>query len=142
MDSHIISYPKVVGAALSALDGIGKTIITSNERGDWRRLSTENHVAMVCNRRGHVIAIAWNKAMTRSKGSGASAYTMHAEIAVIKKLGNLALLRNSVLVVARFTRGGRVRASSPCSECRVKLAKMFELYGLKGGGLHHSRSVH
>lgn len=141
-------YPKkAVDAALGDLAGIRNTIANrlgakSKKNGDWRRLTTENHIAFVYNRRGRLLASAWNKAMTRSKGSGASAYTMHAEIAVLKKLGDLALLRDSVMVVARFTHGGRVSASDPCSACRVKLTKMFELYGLKGGGVHYSRSVH
>lgn len=143
MASSLISssYSKVVGAVSCELECIGKSITTA-KGGDWRRLSTQNHIAFLYDARGRELARAWNRAMTPSKGSGASLYTMHAEIAVIKRLGNLALLRDSVMVVARFTNGGRLRPSSPCSECRVKLMKMFELYGLKGGGLHHIRSVH
>ena len=105
-------------------------------RQDSRRLSTENHWCGVLDPSGRMMACAWNKAMTPSKGCGASAHTMHAEIAAIKRVGDLDHLANCVLVVARFTPGGALASSSPCAQCRRKLGKMFARYRLKGGSVH------
>lgn len=99
---------------------------------DGLRLKTENHLAVVCGRDGAVLASAWNKCCTRSKcGCGSSDYTMHAEMAALKKLGDLRRLRGSIMLVARVTRGGSFAASSPCPECRVKLLSVCEKWGLK-----------
>lgn len=120
---------RVREAALSVLDGVADNLRDP-------RLSTSNHVAAIVDANGRLLAIARNKAMTPSKGCGASAHTMHAEIAVIKKLGDLKKLAGCTLVVARFTPCGDVASSAPCSECRVKLEKMFTRYRLKCCSVH------
>ncbi len=120
---------KVRKAAWSCLE-------TELEHARKRRLNTENHWCAVLDPRGRMVACAWNKAMTPSTGCGASAHTMHAEIAAIKRLGDLTQLANCVLVVARFTPGGGLASSSPCAQCRRKLRKMFARYRLKGGPVH------
>lgn len=104
---------KVVSAARALLDDAARRL---RGHAGARRLSTENHLAGLINRKGRAVAVAWNKAMTPSKGCGASAHTMHAEIAVIKKLGDLRRLAGCTLVlVARFTPGYALAASEPCA---------------------------
>jgi hypothetical protein len=52
-------------------------------------------------KRGKMLAQARNKIGTRARGAGWSECTLHAERAVVKMVGNVADLRNTVMVVVR-----------------------------------------
>ena len=56
------------------------------------------HVAAIV-KRGKVLATAQNRIGSRSKGSGYSKQTIHAERAVVKKLGDISKLRGATLCV-------------------------------------------
>jgi hypothetical protein len=62
--------------------------------------NTDLHYAGVY-KRGKLLAQARNKVGTRARGSGWSAYTLHAERAVVKMVGNVEDLRGATLVVVR-----------------------------------------
>lgn len=86
------------------------------------------HIAAIV-KRGKVIATAENRLGSRSSGSGYSDQTIHAERAVVKKLGDISKLRGAVLCVWRIS-NLNVLPSSPCSECQIFLKKCMREYGL------------
>ena len=96
------------------------------------------HVAAVV-RRGKLLSVATNRAGTRSRGSGFSAFSLHAERAAVKALGDLSLLRGAELYVLRLPHAGHVRAgltndllySRPCHDCTVFLEKCMRVWGLR-----------
>ena len=57
-----------------------------------RTHNTSHHMVVIV-KRGKVIASAQNRVGNRSKGSGYSDYTIHAERAVVKKLGDISQQR-------------------------------------------------
>ncbi len=78
-----------------------------------------------------IVAIATNKTGSRSQGSGYGNSTIHAEVAVVKKLGDISKLKGLTLVVLRY--GPQRRSwthSHPCEHCQVFLNKCFSEYGL------------
>ena len=94
---------------------------------------TSVHIAIVV-LRGKIIAEATNRLGSRSKGSGYSAQTIHAERNVLKVLGDYNKLRDADIYVIRCGKG--VNAfnfinSKPCSECECFLNKCMNKYGLK-----------
>jgi hypothetical protein len=92
-------------------------------------LNTYMHVATIF-RRGVPIVTARNRAASRS--TGGNAHTMHAEVAVVKKLGDLSLLQGCVLRVERYhDRDGHVMNSKPCHDCEMFLTKMIKKWRLK-----------
>ena len=96
---------------------------------DHRSHGTSYHKAVIV-KRGKVIASATNRVGTRSKGSGYSDYTIHAEKAVVKKLGDISQLKGATLCVWRLN-ARSVMPSAPCSECRLFLNKCMDKYGLR-----------
>lgn len=82
-------------------------------------------------RRGKPIATARNSVGSRSKGCGYSDHTIHAERAVIKRLGDLSKLNGCVLLVVRVNKQGEVLGSAPCADCRLFLEKCMREYGLR-----------
>ena len=96
------------------------------------------HVAAVV-KRGKLLSVGTNRAGTRSQGSGFSAFSLHAERAAVKALGDLSLLRGAELYVVRLPHAGRVREgltndllySRPCHECTVFLEKCMRVWGLR-----------
>lgn len=82
-------------------------------------------------RRGKPIATARNAIGTRSRGCGYSEYTIHAERAVVKRLGDLSQLNGCVLVVLRLNKQGDVLGSKPCADCQKFLEKCMREYGLR-----------
>ena len=110
---------------------ITKTLVCGilKERGmapvqSIHRAVGHEHVAILLSARGHVLEISKNKAGSRSRGCGWSERSLHAERAVIKKLGNKDLLRGSILIVVRLSKEpAHFRGSSPCDECRRSLEK-------------------
>ena len=93
---------------------------------------TSVHIAIVV-LRGKIIAEATNRIGSRSKGSGYSAQTIHAERNVLKVLGDYNKLRDADIYVMRCGKG--VNAfnfinSKPCCECQPFLNKCIRKYGL------------
>ncbi len=91
---------------------------------------TNRHVAFVfC--RGKIVASAVNAVGSRSRGCGYSDRTIHAERAVIKKIGDVSLLRGAILAVIRIRNDGTVGCSFPCESCRAHLHKCIKEHGLR-----------
>lgn len=100
------------------------------------------HIAAIV-KRGKVIAIAANRVGTRSRGSGWSDCTIHAERSVVKALGDIRKLKGATMYVIRIppdlTGSGKplpfkpdpeLRESKPCSDCQIFLEKCMRKYGL------------
>jgi len=96
----------------------------------------ELHMAVLV-KRGKVIASARNRYGTRSRGSGFSASSLHAEKNVVKELGDISQLRGADMFVMRFSKNrlleghDRFRSSKPCYSCELFLEKCMREYGLK-----------
>jgi hypothetical protein len=99
-------------------------------------LNTWNHFAMVYNGNGKLLCAARNRPMTRASGCGADFHTIHAEMAALKRLGDLRRLAGCTLVVARITPAGNLASSKPCKSCEKKLMLMMKRYCLKGRHVH------
>jgi len=97
---------------------------------------TSIHRAIIV-KRGNVLAEADNNYGTRSRGSGYSASSIHAEKNVIKELGDISKLRGADMYVMRFSRDKRKSGmdrlvnSEPCPSCQIFLQKCIREYGLK-----------
>ena len=96
---------------------------------DCRPHNTFLHFAAIV-KRGKVLATAQNRIGTRSKGSGYSYQTIHAERAVVKRLGDISKLRGATLCVWRVS-NLNILPSKPCSECQIFLEKCMREYGLR-----------
>ena len=94
------------------------------------------HLAVIV-KRGKILAEAINNFGSRSRGSGYSKSSIHAEKNVIKNLGDISKLRGADMYVMRFSRNdddcenGRFMCSKPCPSCSVFLDKCIREYGLK-----------
>ena len=96
-----------------------------------KRHNTQLHFAMII-KRGKILTTAFNSIGTRSKGCGYDNYSIHAERAVIKKLGDLRQLNGASMVVIRIAKGKRDLVSSePCHTCKCHLEKCMKEYGLR-----------
>lgn len=93
-----------------------------------RNHTLQLHTALVM-KRGKVLAKAQNSLGTRSRGCGYSNSSIHAERAVIKKVGNTNMLRGAVLYVWRVSQK-HLLPSKPCSDCTLFLEKCMREYGL------------
>ena len=82
-------------------------------------------------KRNKVLASAINTPGSRKMGAGYSDYTIHAERAVVKQLGDISQLRGATLIVVRYNRKGEVLNSKPCSDCQLFLDKCMREYGLR-----------
>ena len=84
-------------------------------------------------KRGHIIADATNNYGSRSRGSGYSRSSIHAEKNVVKTLGDISLLKGADMYIMRFSRESEMRflKSTPCPACFVFLEKCIREYGLK-----------
>lgn len=91
--------------------------------------STHLHYAELL-RRGQVIASSRNRAGSRSLGCGYDDNTIHAERAVVKRLGDTSQLRGCVLTVVRINKQGKILNSEPCYNCIKFLDKCIKKYGL------------
>ncbi len=96
---------------------------------EHRPHKTHLHTAVIM-KRGKVIATAQNRIGTRSRGSGYSDQTIHAEKAVVKKLGDISQLRGATLCVWRVS-CINVLPSKPCEDCHLFLEKCMREYGLR-----------
>lgn len=91
---------------------------------------TSLHFAQIL-RRNKVIAFARNSVGSRSRGCGYSDATIHAEKAVVKKLGDTSKLEGCTLIVWRVNALGDILPSKPCASCRLFLDKCKREYGLR-----------
>jgi hypothetical protein len=94
-------------------------------------MNTSLHIAFLYGRGGALLAMSTNSIGSRSKGAGYSKYTIHAERAVIKMVGDHTLLRGATLVVVRVSTKGELMSSLPCHECTCHLTKAISKYGLR-----------
>jgi hypothetical protein len=95
------------------------------------RTRTSLHIALVYGRGGEVLAESSNRLGSRSRGAGYSHMTIHAERAVLKKVGDVSLLKGASLVVIRINKRGQLCNSCPCHECEMHLTAAMKKYGLK-----------
>ena len=89
------------------------------------------HIAMIL-KRGKMIEMATNTVGSRARGCGYDDRSIHAERAVLKKLGDYTKLAGAILVVIRISRGtNELVASEPCEHCRPHMEKCVKEYGLR-----------
>ncbi len=91
---------------------------------------TELHYARIT-KRNKVIAEARNAIGSRSRGCGWSDRSIHAERAVVKRLGDVSQLHGCVLLVVRVNKQGELLGSKPCESCHKFLEKCMREYGLR-----------
>jgi hypothetical protein len=91
---------------------------------------TSLHKAVIV-KRGKIIAEATNQIGSRYMGAGFSDNTIHAEKAVIKKLGDFTKLRGADLYVFRVGGEEHSHFSQPCPDCQMFLKKCMREYGLR-----------
>lgn len=89
------------------------------------------HFAIVM-KRGKVLDVACNAIGSRTRGCGYTNRTIHAERAVLKKVGDHTKLDGAIMIVIRISRGTReLMNSEPCETCRPHLEKCMKEHGLK-----------
>lgn len=97
----------------------------------WMKHNTQAHIAILM-KRGKILEIASNSVGSRSKGSGYQERTIHAERAVLKKVGDVSKLNGATLIVIRIMRGTKeVGNSEPCHSCKCHLEKCMREHGLR-----------
>jgi hypothetical protein len=97
----------------------------------WNKHNTQAHIAVIV-KRGKILEIASNSVGSRSKGCGYQERTIHAERAVIKKVGDMSKLNGATLIVIRIMRGTKeVGNSEPCHSCKCHLEKCMREHGLR-----------
>lgn len=97
----------------------------------WNKHRTQVHIAVLI-KRGKILEVASNAIGSRSKGCGYQERTIHAERAVIKKVGDMTKLNGASLVVIRIMRGTKeIGNSEPCHSCRCHLEKCIREHGLR-----------
>jgi len=84
-------------------------------------------------KRGIIIADATNNYGSRSRGSGYSRSSIHAEKNVVKVLGDIHKMQGADMYIMRFSRKDEVSLvkSTPCPACTIFLEKCMREYGLK-----------
>ena len=92
--------------------------------------NTHYHQAILI-KRNKVLAVGHNSVGSRSRGSGYSDQTIHAERAVVKNLGDISQLRGATLIVYRYNSMNILRDSKPCPDCQLFLEKCMKEYGLR-----------
>jgi hypothetical protein len=92
--------------------------------------NTSLHYAQLIKRK-KVIAIARNSSGSRSRGCGGGDTTIHAERAVVKRLGDISQLRGCTMIVVRVNKNDELMNSKPCLGCQGFLFKCMNEYGLR-----------
>ncbi len=96
-----------------------------------RRFTSKIHVGILVKGQ-KIIAVATNKPGSRTRGSGYGRDMIHAEVNVVKTLGDISKLRGASLIVLRYK--GDTQSwgySKPCPKCTVFLEKCLRTYGLQ-----------
>jgi len=78
-----------------------------------------------------VLASAYNRVGSRTRGCGYSEFTIHAEKNAIKSLGDLSKLRGATLIVVQYGKSGELMQSKPCHDCTLFLEKCMREHGLR-----------
>ena len=101
-------------------------------KASWNKTTIRSiHFAMLL-KRGKVLDVACNAIGSRTKGCGYTDRTIHAERAVLKKIGDHTKLDGAIMVVIRISRGtNELMNSEPCCSCRPHLEKCIKEHGLK-----------
>ena len=122
--SPIHSHQSIPNLISSFLDDPRTTKLHENH-------NTSVHLAVLV-RRGKIIASASNRVGTRSRGCGFSNMTIHAEVNVIKSLGDNTRIKGCDLYVMRIPKNCEkgFMGSKPCHSCEVFLTKCMKEYGL------------
>jgi hypothetical protein len=111
-------------------DRVTKHRISSMEFSHHDFHCTSLHYAQLI-KRNKVIAMARNSIGSRSRGCGWGDQTIHAERAVVKRLGDLSQLRGCTMIVVRINKHGELLNSKPCPDCERFLFKCMNEYGLR-----------
>jgi len=87
-------------------------------------------------RNGKQISSGYNKRVSRPFYCRGGDFSIHAEMDVINKVSDFALLRDAELYVVRVLLNDeneiiKINSSYPCHACRTKLMKVVRKYGLK-----------
>jgi hypothetical protein len=128
-------YPNLVMKEPRIAHSFAKNIF-ENEGAKFRNNPLTNtdwchiHVAVLV-KRGKIIAEACNQVGSRHMGCGYSDRSIHAERAVVKKLGNTELMRGADMYIFRNGRTENSRYSQPCQACECFLKKCMREYGLR-----------
>ena len=89
------------------------------------------HIAMIL-KRGKMMEMATNRIGSRIRGCGYDDRSIHAERAVLKKVGDYTKLDGAILIVFRISRGTNELVNSrPCEGCQPHLDKCVREYGLR-----------
>jgi hypothetical protein len=91
-----------------------------------RKFTQQVHFAVII-KRNKVIAMANNKFSNFLP----HLWSLHAERAVVRNLGNMEKLRGSILFVWRSTETTKKLDSEPCPNCRIFLQSLIDKWGLK-----------
>lgn len=91
---------------------------------------THLHYAQLI-KRNKVIAVARNSVGSRSRGCGWGDQTIHAERAVVKRLGDVSQLSGCTMIVVRVNKHDELLNSEPCNACKLFLEKCMREYGLR-----------
>ena len=89
------------------------------------------HVAFIYSHRGHLLAVASNRHGTRSQGAGFDTFTLHAERAALKAVGDHTLLRGATLAVVRIGAHGDFQDSAPCHACATHIRAAMRKHRLR-----------
>lgn len=92
---------------------------------------TKLHIAILV-KKGKIIETATNFLGSRASGCGFDDRSIHAERALLKKLGNNNRMNGATMIVIRLTQGtNKLSNSKPCDGCKPHLDKCMRLYKLK-----------
>ncbi len=95
------------------------------------RFNSTIHVAVLVKGR-RVVAVATNKPASRERGSNYKKSTIHAEVNLIKTVGDITKLRGTTLIVLRYKAETHYwDYSKPCPSCTQFLEKCMREYGLQ-----------
>jgi len=81
--------------------------------------------------RNKILASAYNRIGSRTRGCGWSDRSICAERNAIKSLGDFRKLRGATLIVVRYGPDGTLRPSAPCHDCQYLIDKCIREYGLR-----------
>ena len=98
----------------------------------WMKTNLKKMHIAVLMKRGKLLEIASNFVGSRQGGCGYDDRSIHAERAVIKKMGDYTKLSGAIMIVIRISRGtNQIANSKPCDVCQCHLDKCIKKYGLK-----------
>ena len=98
----------------------------------WMKTNLKKMHIAVLMKRGKLLEIASNFVGSRQGGCGYDDRSIHAERAVIKKMGDYTKLSGAIMIVIRISRGtNQIANSKPCYVCQCHLDKCIKKHGLK-----------